>query len=417
MPSVDTIIRSVRARVCYDSRGDETVEVEVEVDGVEGRACAPRGASAGRYEVIAFGEGGAKGTVRLIGEYSPKLIGADASDIALVTRLLREIDGTDNFSRIGGAAAYAIGIAVAEAAAKKKGVPLYQLLSPNGPYQLPYPIGNVLCGGKHAGPGSPDIQEFLVCPVGANGISEALRMNILVHREVYKLIRKRDPLFTGGKGDEGGWAPRMGDEEGFEVVSTAVKNVVEATGVEMRLGVDVAASSMWDEKAKTYVYGKAGVKRSAGEQLEYIIDLVRRYALFYVEDPLHEEAYEEFAELTRRLKGVFVVGDDLFVTNATRLLKGAELRAANAAILKVNQVGTLGDALRFAESAERHGYALISSHRSGDTTDAHLAHIAVGTRSKMMKSGVVGGERLSKLNELLRIGEGLEKAGMVGLGV
>ncbi|MCP8323507.1 MAG: enolase [Candidatus Methylarchaceae archaeon HK02M2] len=400
-----SLIESIKARICYDSRGDESIEVDVKVDGAIGRVCAPKGASVGKSEAVNFNPDGVEATLRLLSKYSPKLIGLNSSDIPLLSHKLREIDGTENFSRIGGAAAYAITVATAEATAKAKGVPLYKLLSLKRNYFMPYPLGNVLCGGTHAGRGAPDIQEFLICPIGAKSIKEAVKANILVHKEVRRQIERKDPYFTGGKGDEGGWAPNMNDEEAFDLVSSSVKIVSDALGIEIRLGNDFASSSLWDDEKKMYIYNRSKVKRSSGEQLDFIIDLVKKYDLFYLEDPFHEESYDEFAELTKKLSGVYIVGDDIFVTNTARLLKGVKIGSGNAAILKVNQVGTLGDAMEFAANAWEHNYALITSHRSGDTPDNHLAHIAIATGSKMIKCGVVGGERLSKLNELLRIDE------------
>jgi enolase len=410
-------IESIKVRICYDSRGDESIETDVKVEGFIGRACAPRGASTGKYEAVGFNPDGIEATLKLISDYSSKLIGFDASNPKSLSQLLKEIDGTKNFSRIGGSAAYAISVATADAFAKAKGIPLYKALLPKGPYLMPYPLGNVLCGGKHSGPGAPDIQEFLVCPLGAKGIKEGLRANIAVHKELRKQIEKKDPYFTGGKGDEGGWAPRIKDEEAFELVSSSSKIVSDSLGVDIRLGVDFASSSLWDEDEKAYIYGRSGVKRPSGEQLDFIVELVKNYHLVYLEDPFHEEAYEEFAELTKKLSKVYVVGDDIFVTNTSRLLKGVKMKAGNAAILKVNQAGTLGDAMDFAENARKHNYALITSHRSGDTSDVHLSHIAIATQSKMIKSGVVGGERLSKLNELLRIDEELGGCNMAKLEV
>jgi len=414
---VRTLIESIKARICYDSRGDESIEVDVKVDGTIGRACAPKGASIGKREAVNFNPDGIKTTLRLLLDYSSKLIGLDSSNIRLLSKVLKEIDGTENFSRIGGAASYAITVAAAEATAKARGIPLYKLLSQEGKYFMPYPLGNVLCGGKHAGRGAPDIQEFLVCPVGAKNIKEALKANIMVHKELRKQIEKKDPYFTGGKGDEGGWAPYLKDEEAFELVTSSSKIVSDALGIEIRIGNDFASSSLWNDDKKMYVYSKGGIKRSSSEQLDFIIDLVERYNLFYLEDPFHEEAYNEFAELTKKLSGVYIVGDDIFVTNTSRLFKGVEIGAANATILKVNQAGTLGDAIEFASNARKRRYTLITSHRSGDTTDAHLAHIALATQSKMIKCGVVGGERLSKLNELLRIDEDIGGCNMACLEV
>ncbi len=412
-----TKIKSIRARLCYNSRGEETVEVDVEVNGFIGRVAAPSGASVGRHEVVAFAPNGVEATAKLIEKYSSQLIGLDASDYHTLTKVLKEIDGTDNYSRIGGSAAYAITIASVDAASKSLGIPLFKLLKPEGNWKIPYPVGNIIGGGKHAGRGAPDIQEFLVIPIGAPNIRMALNANIAVHREVGIQIERKSISFTRGRGDEGAWAPFMSDEEALEILYSSAKSVSEKLGFDIRLGLDVASSSLWDEKEKVYVYHKSGVKRSPEEQLEYIISLIERYKLIYIEDPLHEEAFNEFAELTKKVKNVFVVGDDIFVTNIKRLIKASEIGAGNGAILKVNQAGALGDAMNFAHMAKKLGYSLITSHRSGDTPDYHIAHIAVATDSKMIKTGVIGGERVAKLNELLRISEFLKEYKMADLGV
>ncbi|MCS7116422.1 MAG: enolase [Nitrososphaerales archaeon] len=414
--SSSTKIKSIRARVCYNSRGEESVEVDVYVNGFMGRAIAPSGASVGKYEAVAFAPGGAKATVELIDKYSPQLIGLDASDYNTLTKILREIDGTENYSRIGGSAAYAITIASVDAASKSLGIPLFQLLKPEGDWKIPYPLGNVIGGGKHAGKGAPDMQEFLVVPIGAPDIRQALAANFAVHREVGVQLERKVTSFTRGRGDEGAWAPFMDDEEALEVVYSSAKSVSEKFGFSIRVGLDVASSSLWDEEENLYVYRRSGVKRSPEEQLEYIISLIERYELIYVEDPLHENSFNEFAELTKKVKGVFVVGDDLLATNVKRLIKASEVGACNGAILKVNQAGALGDAMNFAHTANRLGYNLITSHRSGDTSDCHIAHIAVATGSKMIKTGIMGGERVAKLNELLRISEFLKECKMVDLG-
>ncbi|MFX1412016.1 MAG: enolase, partial [Promethearchaeota archaeon] len=337
-----TLISSTKVRICYDSRGDETIEAEINVDGFIGRACAPRGASSGKFEAPNFSPGGAEQSLKLFKEYSNKLLEQDASDIKSFSKTLEDIDGTDNFSRIGGAMAYSLSIAAAEAAAKAKRISMYKLLLMDGEPEIPYPIGNVLGGGKHAGPGSPNIQEFLVCPIGAQSIKDAITTNKLVHKEVGKQIEKRDPFFPGGKGDEGAWAPKMGDEEALEIVDFSAKNVSDKLGIKVRIGLDIAASSLWNEKKQVYIYNKSNVKRTPTEQKEFMIKLSEKYDLMYLEDPLHEEAFDEFAELSKNLKHTYVVGDDLFVTNSSILSKGVQMGAANAVILKVNQAGSLG---------------------------------------------------------------------------
>jgi enolase len=398
-------ITNLSLRVVFNSRGQETVEADVKINGAMGRAAAPAGASAGKFEAVALPAGGVKEAVQRFHQYAPRLIGVNAADPQELAGRLREIDGSGNYSWMGGSVAYAVTVAAAEAAARVLGVELYEFLWGRSEYRMPYPLGNVLGGGRHAGEGSPDIQEFLVCPVGADNIFDALRANVLVHREVRREIERRDPQFSGGKGDEGAWAPRASDEEALEMVATALERVEGEVGFTLKMGLDLAASTLWDPEAGVYNYRRQGVRRTPGEQIDYVRGLAERYPLIYIEDPLDEEDFAGFGELTSRVRDLYLVGDDLFVTNVERLRKGAAAKSGNAAILKVNQVGTLGEALEFAAEAERLGYRVITSHRSGDTPDPHIAHVAIATGSIMLKSGVVGGERVAKLNELLRVDE------------
>ncbi len=400
-------IESVSARVCYDSRGVSTIEVEVHINGAIGRTAAPGGASVGKHEAVGLVNNDANKTCRVLETYRKKLIGADAADPYTLADFLHEIDGTSNFSNIGGSAAYAITVAAAEAASKKKNIPLYALLAGNEKVTLPFPLGNVLGGGKHAGEGSPDIQEFLACPRGAKNITDALMANVEVHREIRKIIEKKDPKFSGGKGDEGAWAHTLNNKQALEITHEAISKVSDRLGLEVRMGLDIASTSMWDSKRKVYYYSRAGEKKTPEEQEKYVLGLIKEYDLIYVEDPVHEEDFDGLKRITDSAKHCIVTGDDLFVTDPHRIEKAAKMGAGNGVILKVNQVGTLGDALEFAKTALAHKYAVTTSHRSGDTPDYHLAHIAVGVHSLMIKSGVVGGERVAKLNELLRINDSM----------
>jgi len=397
-------IDQVIARVCFNSRGEETIEVEVKVKGYLGRAAAPSGASVGKSEVVAYPQGSPRAAVLQFSKEVDRLKGVDAADPEAVRQALRQLDGGERYGRIGGSIAYAFSLAAIQAGARFNGTFIHKILS-DSPCTLPYPLGNVLGGGKHAGRGTPDIQEFLVCPTGAKTILDALAANASVHREVGVELARRDPSFTAGRGDEGAWAPKISDDEALEVMAEQAEKVTATLGIKISLGLDFAASSLWDEKTQRYVYARRGKTRDPQDQLQYVLDLVKRYNLFYVEDPLHEEAFDEFADLTRKLSGCYVTGDDLFVTNTGRLLKASAIGAGNAAILKVNQVGTLADALDFARLASEKGYSIITSHRSGETPGAHIADVAIATGSKMLKSGVVGGERVDKLNRLLRIEE------------
>jgi len=398
-------IKEVVGRLCFNSRGQETVEVDVKAGDGFGRAMAPAGASVGRFEAQNFPQGGVREALRLLKEYSTKLVGLDAADPKALTTALRRIDGTSNYSRIGGAVAYAVSMAAVEAAASHLKKPLYSIISPNVEPKLPFPLGNFIGGGKHAGPGAPDIQELLACPVGAKRIEDALRANITVHIEARRLIEKKHPLFAGGKGDEGAWAVELGNEEALMLASEAVAAASDKVGFRIRLGVDFAASSLWSEKEGVYVYARSAKKLRPEEQIQFVAELKDRFDLFFLEDPLHEDAFEDFYELTNSVKDALIVGDDLLVTNTDRLKTALSKRSCNGAILKVNQAGSLGDALEFAELAKANNIVLTTSHRSGDTVDSHISHVAVATGSKMIKTGIVGGERVAKLNELLRINE------------
>ncbi len=404
-----TIIEDIIARRIFDSRGNPTIEVEVYLDDGFGRAAAPAGASTGTYEAVVIPVEDA--IRKLETDVVEQLVGEDAEDQENIDLLLHEIDGTENFSNIGGNTSVAVSMAVAKAASNAlfKGGDyvvepperyLYRYLG-NAYPRMPYPLGNVLGGGAHA-PGATDIQEFLVSSVGASNIDDAVFANTLVHKRVKKILT--DNGIPCGKGDEGGWAPKITDAKAFDFTSQAVKEISEEVGFEIRLGLDVAASELWDEKQNAYVYKDA--KRNTQEQIEYIASLVDKYNLFYVEDPLHENDFDGFAELTEKVGDRCIIcGDDLFVTNASRIMEGIEKFSANAVLIKPNQIGTVTDTYNAITLAKRFGYTTVMSHRSGETTDNTIAHLAVAFGCELLKTGVVGGERIAKLNELIRIGE------------
>jgi enolase len=390
------VIEDILARKIFDSRGNPTVEVKVFLDEGYGWAAAPAGASTGSYEAVAIPADEAVAKVE--GEVRDQLVGEDASDQEEIDALLHEIDGTDNFGNIGGNAAVAVSMAVAWAASDAYGMPLYRYLG--GPYgRMPYPLGNVIGGGAHA-KGATDIQEFLVTPVGALTIDAAVLANTLVHKRVKKILTEAGVVC--GKGDEGGWAPQIKDAKAFEVVDRAVREVSDEQGFEIRFGLDVAATELWDGQA--YVYKDA--KRSPGEQISYIAELVDKYNLYYVEDPLQENDFEGFAQLTDMVGDrCLVCGDDLFVTNVSRIERGIEEVAANCVLIKPNQIGTVTDTFEAMRLAKRFGYSTVMSHRSGETIDFTIAHLSVAFGAELIKTGVVGGERVAKLNELMAIGE------------
>lgn len=411
---------SLKGRKISDSRGNPTIEVEAAVSSrgkkFFGRAAAPSGASRGKYEVVDFPEGGVDAAIAKLPKIEGALKKLKKLDLSSVDSLLHEVDGTTNFSSIGGNTAVAVSMAVAKAVAAAKNLPLFAALNPRA-CEFPFPLGNVLGGGKHAGKRAPDIQEFLVVSAGARSVSEAIFTNAAVHKRVRKLIEQADPTFTGGKGDEGAWAPNLKNDEALEIVARACEEISAETGVTVRPALDVAASSFYDEKTGAYVYEREGKKRSSGEQIDFIVNLIETFKLVYVEDPLHEEDFDGFAELTRKVGGkCLICGDDIFVTNVSRIRKGLEKGSANAVLIKPNQIGTLSDTLEAVKLAKSGGCVPVISHRSGETTDETIAHLAVAWGCPMIKAGVVGGERIAKLNELIRIWERVgKKAKMAAL--
>ncbi|MDP9305907.1 MAG: enolase [Thermoproteota archaeon] len=400
------LISSLKGRIVFNSRGSKSIEIDVISDNkFLGRACAPSGASVGSHEVPSFLDNDPELTLRTFNSNISKFIGLESSDPRTITEILRSIDSSGNFSKIGGSVAYGLSIAAAASASLSLNMPLFEMLNRKGPFRFPYPLGNVVGGGSHAGPGTPDIQEVLVCPIGARNIMEALEMNFNIHKEVRVLLEKIDNRFTYGRGDEGAWAPNLNNDQAVSVVAESIENSGLELGKEVGLGIDFASSSLWDSKKNHYEYARQGLVRNTEEQIDFVDDLIKNYHLIYAEDPVHEDDFESMARITEKNKNCLVTGDDMLVTNAQRVIEASKYGACSGAILKVNQAGTLNDALDFAESCTKNNIKIITSHRSGESVDAHIAHIALATSSKMIKTGVVGGERVSKLNELLRLSE------------
>ncbi len=414
---MSTVIEDIIARKVLTSRGEETIEVDVITSSGFGRISAPEGKSRGKAETICFPQGGVEEAITKIEELvAPEIVGLNAECQEEIDRTLHIVDGSEDFRVIGGNTAFAISLASAEAAANSCGRLLFQYLGGHIAHELPYPLGNTISGGLHTSGNSPDMQEFLVLPYGSTSFFEAATANVQIHAKIGELLRKKDRLFGGGKSDEGAWIANIGDVEALEISAKICEEVGNELGIECRTGVDVAASSLWNSKTGTYNYRRDKQSRSPGEQLDFILEIIRKYNLIYVEDSFHEEDFESFAELTKKTKNCIVSGDDLFVTNSERLNRGIEMQAANATIIKVNQIGTLSDALRTIEIAKRNGYIPVVSHRSGDTCDWHIAHLAVAFKCPIVKTGVVEGTRVAKINELIRIEEFLgDRAGMANL--
>ena len=397
-------ITSVEGRILFNSRGSKTIEVDIVSDNrFLGRVCSPSGASVGKYEAVSFPNENPEDSLKILKQNSQKFIGLESSDLKAIHDTLRSLDNSNNYSIIGGSLAFAVTIASMESASKALEQPLFKTLSTDSEFKFPIPIGNILGGGAHAGPGTPDIQEILICATGAKTIEDAIETNLAVHKELRKVLEKEDPNFTNGRGDEGGWAPKLENQKALEVSAKACENLGFTLGKEVSLGVDFASSTQWNEKKKKYLYDRAGFENSTGEQIDFAADIIDKFKLIYAEDAVHEEAFEDMAELTAKFPNTLVTGDDLTVTSKDILTKAIKVKACNAAILKVNQAGSLYDALEFANVANQNNVKLITSHRSGESTDSQISHIGIATGSKMLKVGVVGGERIAKLNELLRL--------------
>jgi len=399
-------ITSIKGRIIHNSRGTKTIEVDVISDNQYlGRTSAPSGVSVGKYEAVSFPDDGPEESLRILNENSKKFLEFEPSDLKSIDETLKSIDKTSNYSKIGGALAYAITIASMESASKAVGKQLFELISEQNEYRFPIPIGNILGGGVQAGPGTPDIQEILISAPGAKTIRYAIETNFKVHKELRNVIEKADPSFTNGRGDEGGWAPKCDNEKALELCAMACENLGYTLGKEVSLGVDFASSTQWDEEKHLYVYERAGFENTPEKQIEFAAGIIEKYKLIYAEDAVHEEAFGDMSELVSKFPKTMIAGDDLTVTNKDILKKAIENKSCNAAILKVNQAGSLYDALEFAKVANGNDIKLITSHRSGESIDSQISHIGIGTNSKMLKVGVVGGERVAKLNELIRLSE------------
>ena len=401
---MSSIIEDLIARKIFNNRGEETIEVDVITTGGFGRAAAPAGKSRGKAEVVYYPQGGVDQAVKKVDDLiAPELAGLNADFQGEIDNTLHEIDGSTDFKNIGGNTAFAISLANAEAASNSHGLLLFQFLGGNTATTLPFPLGNCISGGQHARGKSPDIQEYLALPHGAESFLEAQTANTQIHKKIGSALKKKSTTFNGGKSDEGAWIANIDTDDAFEVIAKACEEVGNELDFECGFGIDVAASSFWKPKEEKYLYESEGKKRDSAEQLEYMLELIEKYHLAYVEDPFHEEDFDSFAELTRKAKNCLICGDDLFTTNTERLNNGIKINAGNAIIIKVNQIGTLTDAVETIELAQQHCYEPAVSHRSGDTCDWHIAHLAVALKCPLIKTGVVEGARIAKLNELIRI--------------
>lgn len=395
-----TTIKDLCIRKILDSRGKPTVEVDVYTASGFGRCAAPSGASVGTYEVMSFPKSGVDNAINFFKKtVIPELVGEDTSDQRNIDKKIHEIDPTENLSRIGGNPAVALSIACAKASANAFCLPLYRYLGGCFASKTPKLLGNVLGGGKHA-IGGPDIQEFLVTSFAP--IKESVFLNAEVHKKVKEELKHRFPGAAIGRGDEGAWVAKLDNEEALDIVSYSCKTVSDKTGFKIRPSLDFAASEFY--RNGKYRYKNKTLNRKG--QIDFVEKLVDKYHLYLVEDPMEENDYKGFAELTERIGDrCLVVGDDLFVTNKKRLEKGIRMKSCNSVLIKPNQIGTLTDTFETITLALNNAYTPVISHRSGETTDDAIAHLGVAFNCPIIKTGVVGGERIAKLNELIRIGE------------
>jgi len=411
MASID----AVGAREILDSRGNPTVEVEVELDdGTVARAAVPSGASTGRFEAVELRDGGdrylGKGVRKAVQAVNdvigPQLAGADADEQRLVDQLLFDLDGTDNKSGLGANAMLGVSLAVARAAAQSAGLPLYRYVGGPNAHLLPVPMMNILNGGAHADTGV-DVQEFMIAPIGAATYAEAVRQGAEVYHALKAVLKQRG--LATGLGDEGGFAPDLpSNRDALDLIAEAVGSAGLRLGDDIALALDVAASEFHTDG--TYAF--EGGKWTTEQLCDYYTDLVGSYPIVSVEDPLDEDDWPGWQALTRALGDqVQLVGDDLFVTNVTRLQRGIDDGAANALLVKVNQIGTLTETLDAVELAHRAGFRTMMSHRSGETEDTTIADLAVAANCGQIKSGAPArSERVAKYNQLLRIEEELDDA-------
>ncbi|KHF41218.1 phosphopyruvate hydratase [Halalkalibacter okhensis] len=418
-----TMITDVYAREVLDSRGNPTVEVEVYLEsGAMGRALVPSGASTGEYEAVELRDGGerymGKGVLQAVENVNeviaPELIGFDALDQLGIDQLMIELDGTDNKGKLGANAILGVSMAVAHAAADALGVPLYVYLGGFNAKQLPVPMMNIINGGEHAD-NNVDIQEFMVMPVGAENFHEALRMGAEIFHNLKSVLKSKG--YNTAVGDEGGFAPNLSSNE--EALSTIIEAIEKAgfkPGEEVQLAMDVAASEIYNKEDGKYHLAGEGKSLTSEEMVTFYEDLCSKYPIISIEDGLDENDWEGFKLLTDRLGGkVQLVGDDLFVTNTTKLAEGIEKGIGNSILIKVNQIGTLTETFEAIEMAKRAGYTAVISHRSGETEDATIADIAVATNAGQIKTGAPSRtDRVAKYNQLLRIEDELANVATYG---
>lgn len=410
-------IAKIQARQILDSRGNPTVEVEVITDqGILGRAAVPSGASTGVHEAVELrdndksiylGKGVTKAVQNVNSTLNDELLGASVFDQQLIDRAMCAIDGTDSKAVLGANAILGVSLAVARAAADTMGMPLYRYIGGVGANTLPIPLMNIINGGAHAD-NKVDVQEFMILPVGAESFSEALRMGTEVFHHLKTVLKKAG--HSTNVGDEGGFAPNLAsNEDALKVVMQAIEAAGYRPGEDIYIGLDCASTEFFDAEKKIYTLGSTGDQLTSAQMVSYWADWCKRYPIVSIEDGCSEDDWDGWNLLTKELGGqVQLVGDDLFVTNVSRLAQGIEQSIANSILVKVNQIGTLTETIDAVNMAHRAGYTSIMSHRSGETEDTTIADLAVALNTGQIKTGSASrSDRIAKYNQLLRIEEEL----------
>ena len=413
-----SIIIEVHGRQIFDSRGNPTVEVDVITEnGIMGRAAVPSGASTGEHEVVELRDGGktymGKGVSQAVENVNQilaeELIGISVFDQNKIDQMMIDLDGTPNKSKLGANAILGISLAAAKAASNELGLPLYRYIGGVSAYTLPVPMMNIINGGSHSD--APiAFQEFMVMPIGANSFTHAMQIGSEIFHHLKKVLQSRG--LSTAVGDEGGFAPTLdGTEDALETIIMAIKNAGYMVGDEVKIALDCAAAEFYKDGVYDYTKfeGEKGVKRTSEEQAQYLAELSEKYPIISIEDGMDENDWEGWKALTEKVGDrVQLVGDDLFVTNVTRLSRGIEEGIANSILIKVNQIGTLSETIAAVRMAHRAGYTAVMSHRSGETEDNTIADLAVALSTGQIKTGSASrSDRMAKYNQLLRIEEEL----------
>lgn len=419
---MNTIIKKVKARQIFDSRSNPTVEAEVILENdISTLGAVPSGASTGSHEAVELRDGGndynGKGVLKAVENVNSTingiLCGKDAESIAQIDQLMIEADGTKNKSKLGANATLAVSIACAKAAARANNQPLYKFIGGNDAVTLPVPMMNILNGGAHAD-NNIDIQEFMIMPFGAKSFAQAMKMGTEIYASLKKILHNKG--LSTAVGDEGGFAPNLAsDEQALDLLTEAIISAGYKPGEDIKIALDAAASEWY--KSGEYIQPKSRKKMTSDELIYYFEKLVDKYPIFSIEDPLAEDDFDGFRKITEKLGNkVQIVGDDLFVTNSERLQKGIEEKAANAILIKPNQIGTISETISTVKLAKNNNYNTIMSHRSGETEDSTIADLAVALNCGQIKTGAPArSDRVAKYNQLLRIEEELGKRAIYGI--